>query len=190
MIIDTAYAAETASHTEATTEVAGASGGGIQSLGIDAKLLAAQIINFVILLLILRQFVYKPLMAILEKRRLDIERSLKQAEETEHRSQAMQVEHVQQIEKTKAEATAIIEKAKQAAEVMRVEMLEASRQESEKILARAQEEISRQKDKMLSEAKQDIGALVIAATEKIISKEIDASVQERLVAEAINGLKK
>jgi F-type H+-transporting ATPase subunit b len=158
-------------------------------LGVDGKLLAAQIVNFIILVLILRHFVYKPLMAMLEKRRTDIADSLKKVEEIEQRSQAMQAEHEKQMAKSKEEALAIIDKAKQAAETMRAEMLDVTKAENEKLLVRAQEDIAREKDKMLGEAKQDIGKLVIAASEKILQKELDEKTQERFIDEALNGIK-
>lgn len=201
MIISSAYAAESVEHetTAETVEMtttqaheAAASGGvsgGLQALGLDGKLLAAQIVNFIVLLLILRQFVYKPLMALLEKRRTDIETGLKQADEIKERYQEFQVEHAQRIEESKTEASAVIEKAKQAAEELRNEMLAATKAETEKMLTRTHDEIAREKDKMLGEVKQEVGRLVIAATEKIISKEIDEKIQDRLIDEVVDEVK-
>ena len=53
----------------------------LTKLGIDLKLLVAQIVNFLILLLVLYKFAYGPIVAMLEKRQKKIEKGLKEAEE-------------------------------------------------------------------------------------------------------------
>src|SRR3989344_4307849 len=55
------------------------------NLGINAKVLATQIINFAVLLLILQKFAYKPVVGMLEKRREEVERANKHASELEER---------------------------------------------------------------------------------------------------------
>jgi len=55
----------------------------MNGLGIDWQLLIAEIINFVILLLILKRFLYKPFLRLLEQRRVKIEEGIKKAEEAE-----------------------------------------------------------------------------------------------------------
>src|SRR3989344_888148 len=66
---------------------------GAQALGIDGKLLTAKIVNFIILVFVLRKFVYQPLLGLLEKRRQTIEERMKKAEEIETRFSAFKEEH-------------------------------------------------------------------------------------------------
>ena len=55
----------------------------ISQLGIDAKLLIAQVINFVVLLVVLYAFAYKPILKMLHKRTEKIEAGSKNAEKVE-----------------------------------------------------------------------------------------------------------
>lgn len=158
---------------------------GAQALGIDGKILIAQLINFVILLLILRHFVYKPLLSLLEKRRQTIEDSQSKAEEIQKQYAEFQVEHEKRIEKAKADANDIVEKAKTASETMRQETLATAQVEAENLITRAKEEIEREKERLMQELKGEIGSLVVAATSKIIGTEINSKKQSELIEEAI-----
>lgn len=188
--------ATNSAETHATTAVSdthaeeGGIAAGLKAIGLDGKLLIAQIINFVILLLLLRRFLYKPLVGLLEQRRETIEKSQKQAAEIEKRFADFQIEHQQRIEESKQEAVALVAKAKEAAESLRQETLKSTQAEAEKLLTRANQEISSQKEKMLKEAKSEIGQLVIAATEKILGQTMTKDTQEKLLKEALEGAKK
>lgn len=203
MIINKAYAAteedhstvaaETASEqhtTQATTEhTETPSTGGIAALGIDGKLLVAQIINFILLFLILRKFVYRPLLNLLEKRRADIEKSVDQAKSMDEHYAAFQIEHEKRIEEAQAQAALIIEQARIAGETLRKETQATANKETEKLLAKAHEEIAHEKEKMFTELKSDVGMLVIETAEKILGKEVDEKTQAKLVAEATEEVK-
>lgn len=176
--------------TEIPQPEASGIGAGLAALGIDGKLLAAQIVNFIVLLLILRKFVYGPLMKLLDKRREQIETNMKQAKEVEERYQSFQVEHAERIKESKAESATILNDAKRAAEVLKAETLAATQQEADKLLARTQDEIARQKEQMFADLKKEVGSLVIVAAEKILGKEIDAKTQAKLIDEAAGEVSK
>lgn len=177
--------AATTEHVEEPTGIAA----GVQALGIDGKLLLAQIINFIILLLILRKFLYGPLVGFMEKRRNDIAESLKKAEEIETRYQEFQVEHEKQRNEAKEEAAALIAEAKAAAEGIRQESLATTQAEAEKMLAKAAVEIEQQKATLLKELKKEVGSLVVAATEKIVSEKVADKLDADTIDEAIRKVK-
>lgn len=189
-LVDTAYAAETSHETTAATEESGGIAAGAQALGINGPALAAQILNFFILLFLLQRFLYRPLVGLLEKRRHQIETSLQQAEEMERRHAEFQVEHEARLTESKAEAAAIIEKATQAANQLRQETLATATAEADKLLVRTHEEIARQKEQLLQDLKQEVGSLVVAATAKVLGKNIDTDAQQQLVKEALAEVKK
>lgn len=186
VVIDQQHSSAATVHIEQPSGIAA----GVQALGLDGKLLAAQIINFVILALVLRQFVYKPLMGLLEKRRQTIEQSLTKAEEIEKQSALFSVEHQKRIEASKAEAAAMIDNAKKATDEMRAEIQTQAQADADRILSKAREEIANQKETMLIELKQEVGALVVSATAKILGKELDAKTQSKLIDEAVKEASK
>ncbi len=163
---------------------------GLAALGVDGKILAAQIINFIILVLVLRKILYKPLVNLIEQRRQTIEQSLSKAEELEKRSVSLAQEQAELREKAKAEARQIIDEAKQAAEQIRSETLLATQAETEKLLKKTETAISSQKEAMLGELKQEIGGMVANLTEKLIGQSLKPEVEKQLREQAMKEVTK
>lgn len=187
------FAAESeAVHETAVTTTEHESGGiaaGAQALGLNGVALAGQIVNFLILLFLLQRFLYRPLVGLLEKRRQEIETSVKQAAEMEERYADFQLEHEKRLTDAKAESAAIIERAKTAAEELRQETLAVTQKETETLLRRTQEEIARQKEQMMTELKGEIGSMVVLATSKVIGKQLDEKTQQELIKQALAEVK-
>lgn len=80
-------------------------------LGIDWRLLLSQAVNFFLLLLILRLFVYKPLVNVLKERRQKIEEGLAKAKEAEERLHEVDEIGRQKIRVAEDEAVTIFQKA-------------------------------------------------------------------------------
>jgi len=113
----------------------------IKNFGIDPILLIAQIVNFLIVLFILRKFLYKPVLSQLQKRQNTIKDGLKQAEEARIR-----LEKVQEDEKN------ILRKAQIEAK----KLLDDTKKESLIMLQRTEEQTKIQADRIIKEAKQQI----------------------------------
>lgn len=158
---------------------------GVKTLGIDAKLLAAQVINFFILLFLLQRFVYKPLVGLLEKRRSTIDESLQKAQEIERRYHASKLEQEEILKHSRTEAASIIEEAKEAAETLKGETLAKTREENEAMLAKAKAELERQRQAMLRELKHEVGSLVVSAVKKITLEVPSEKAREKFIKEAL-----
>lgn len=156
-------------------------------IDINATLIA-QIINFLLLVVILTKVAYKPLMKALEERKARIEDSIKQADSAKQEAEELKREYQEQLAKARAEAQNIVEKAARLAEQTREEILNAARAEHAKLLKEAQEEISRERERALAELRGEVVALSMAAATKIIEKNLDAETNSKLVADFINKL--
>ena len=154
-------------------------------LGIDWKLLIAQIVNFLVLLFILYRFAYKPVLAMLEKRTKKIERGLKDADAA-HKKLAESEERQKEIlRKARLEANVIVEKSHKQAEKAKSEIAAEAKTQAEKIIAGAKAEIGREKEKTISEIKSEIGGLVIAAAEKVIGEKMDEGKGRELIEKVL-----
>ena len=69
----------------------------LESLGIDWKMLVAQVVNFIILLLILRKFLFGPIVKLLDDRRKTIEKGLSDAKKPKSNSQRLIVTQRQKL---------------------------------------------------------------------------------------------
>jgi F-type H+-transporting ATPase subunit b len=153
----------------------------LTKLGIDWKLLIAQVVNFLVLLFVLWKFAYGPVLAMLDKRQKKIEKGLKDADEAHQKLAESEEKQKEILKKARTEAKEIIEKAHIQEEKSKSEMAAEAKAQAEKIIASAKDQIEQEKNKMLSEVKSEIGALVVSAAEKIIVEKIDEKKDKELV---------
>ena len=157
----------------------------LQKLGIDWRLLIAQIINFLILLLILYKFLYKPILHLLENRKEKIEKSLRDALKLEEELTKTKEFKEQELGKAKREAQQIIEQTQKNAETLGQELKEKTKKEVEKLVIEAKSRVAEEKEKMLTEVKKEATFLVVAAAEKVVGKIIDEKTQRKLIEETL-----
>lgn len=153
----------------------------ISKLGIDGKILLAQIVNFAILLFVLFKFVYRPVLDLLEKRSKKIEKGIHDAEEAGNRllqADKMKDEKIGQAER---EVGRLIEDARKDAETMKKELLAAAQAQSEDLLKRARLQMNEEKDKMMSDIKKEVTMIVVQATGRLLQREFSQTDQKRLL---------
>ena len=162
----------------------------IHKLGIEWKLLLAQIVNFVILLFLLNKFLYKPLIKFINNRRQKIIEGLEKAKKGEEEFKKIQELRERELAKIQKEAEVIIVKAKEIGDEKQQEILKEAEIKTRKIIEEAKNRIEIEKEKMLKEVREDIANLVITATEKILEEEIDKEKEQKLIGKALNELKR
>jgi len=155
------------------------------NLGINGKLLIAQIINFLILLFVLYKFAYGPILKMLEERTNKIEKGLKDADESHKKLAEIVQKEKEVMAEARKEAQAIIVKAEEQAKKNKEDIITESKTQSEKILADAQKKIEEEKNKMMVEVKGEIANLVVLATEKMIGEKMDTAKDKELIEKSI-----
>lgn len=155
----------------------------LDSLGIDFKILLAQIINFLLLLLILRKFLYGPIVGMLDKRKKSIEEGLKNAEDARLAVEKAQEDYEQKISAAVKEADKILTEAKNQAKNEAEQIVSAANKNSTEMIEKTKKQIETEKTRIISEAKRDLADLVIRATEKIIAKEPDKNSVKEVIDE-------
>jgi len=154
-------------------------------LGIDWKLLIAQIVNFLVLLFVLYKFAYGPILAMLEKRQKKIEKGLKDADEAHKKLVESEEKQKEILKHARTEAKDIVEKSRLQAEKSKSEIAASAKTQAEKILAGAKVEIEQEKQKTIAEIKSEIGGLVVAATEKILEEKIDGEKDKEIIEKSL-----
>lgn len=158
----------------------------LKDFGVEPILLLAQMVNFAILLFILKRFLYKPILKVLEERKNKIATSMKQSEQIQKKFEELDVKQQEILDNARNESAQIIDAAKSEAKTLANQIqIEASNQ-AEQALKRAQETLALEKQKMISEAKKEIVSVVTSATQKVIGKMMTKKDKDRLVTEAVN----
>lgn len=157
----------------------------LDKLGIDWRLLIAQLVNFLILVLILYKFLYKPLLKMLEGRKEKIEKGLRDAEQLGVELEKTKELQAAEIQKAKQEARVIVEEAEKRAEAAGAETKAKTKAEVEKLITVAKNQMIEEKAKMMIEIKKETAELVIAVAEKVVGKSIDTKTQQKLIEDSI-----
>jgi len=157
----------------------------VKTFHIDAGLLLAQLVNFLIVLVVLYKFAYKPILKTLNDRTGKIEKGLKDAEDAQIKLVEMEKKEKEILTKAKEEGQKIITAAEVVARNNKEELLAEAKVQSDKILTEAGKKIEEEKNKMIDEIKSEVAGLVVMATEKILDEKIDTSKDKDLIKKAI-----
>ena len=160
-----------------------------EKLGLDPKLLVAQAVNFILLLVILQKIGYKPILKMLNDRTEKIEKSLKQAKKIEEELQNTEETKIAEIKKAKIEAQEIIKEANELAEKKSQEMIERTKNKTQEIVASAKQEIQAEKESSINEAKKEIADISVQIAKKIIGNNFDANREKEAVNDVLTKIK-
>ena len=158
---------------------------GITDLGINLPVLLIQLVNFTFLLLVLRLFVYKPILKMLDERRERIREGLNAADRG--REQAIEAERraQEQIEEARREGQTIIQNAQQVSQRLQEDGRQQAQQQAEVLLERARSEIQLARDAAIAELRREFADLTISAAEKVIGQSLDRDAHQRLIEQAL-----
>ena len=150
-------------------------------LGLNPAWLLAQIINFALLLVILRAVAYKPVLNMLNTRKQKIQESLDYAESVKKQAAEQQKEFDRKLEEARREAQAAAAVAAQAGEKEREAILVQTREDARKMIEQAKEQIEYERKQMLAELRQEVVRLSLLAAQKVVSQSLDEQAHHRLI---------
>ena len=153
----------------------------LDALGINLKDLIFAVANFLILVLILGKFLYKPFLGILEKRKQTIEDAFTNADATNRKADEKYEAYTKKLARAEADSREIIKNARLKADDHANMIVEEAKAEAARIKLQAEKEAVREKEKALREVREQIGQLAILAAEQILEKEVAAEGQEEII---------
>ncbi len=152
-------------------------------LGINPAWLLAQIINFVLLIFILRAVAYKPIMNMLETRKQKVQESLEYAERVKRDAAEQQKEFDRKLEDARRDAQNAVAAAAQVGEKEREVILSQAREEASKIVAQAKEQIEFERKQLTADVREQVVSLSLLAAQRVVSTSLDERTHRRLVDE-------
>jgi F-type H+-transporting ATPase subunit b len=156
-------------------------------MNINATLLG-QTLAFVIFVAICWKYVWPPIIAIMEEREKRIADGLEAAKKADDSLEEAQLAFDQEINKAKAEAAEILEKANSRASQIVNDATEKAEVEAEKILSSASKTIENDVNKAKEELRQKMSELIIDTSEKILGNEISPEKHQELLQKAASEL--
>jgi F-type H+-transporting ATPase subunit b len=155
-----------------------------ETFGFDTKIFLSQVVSFVIVALVLRQFAYKPILAVLEERRQRIAEGLLNAEKIKQQLAEAEQRHAEILAKANVQAQKMIDDARESSGLIAERKQQEAVVAAEQIMAKAREASAIEHEKVMTELKRELGRLVVNTTAKVTGKVLTPEDQRRLQDEA------
>jgi F-type H+-transporting ATPase subunit b len=146
------------------------------------------LINLLLLFLIIKKFLYRPVKRTLKKRQEEIDSQYKQAQTANEEAQTAKQEWELQLESAQSQANDILEQATEQANVRSEKIVSDAKEKAIGIISRAETEAQLEKKKAQAQIKEQIVAVSTALTEKMLEREINAKDHSRLIDSAIDTI--
>lgn len=161
----------------------------MEALGLNLGYLFVQIFNFAIIFLVLRAWIFKPVLGLLEKRRESIAKGLEDARVAAEARANAEKEAQAIIAKAQSEANEKIREATERAEMAAIDV----RAEADAEIAEAKEaalaETEQERNRVLADVRGQIATLSMAAAQRLVGEALDEQRQRALIDEFFSGVK-
>jgi F-type H+-transporting ATPase subunit b len=161
----------------------------MDALGLNLGYLIVQILNFGILVVVLKAWVYDPIFNLLERRREAIAQGLEDARVAAEARENAEKEAQDVLNEAQVKASHTVREATERAEQQRREILAQAESEASERREEALEEVERERERILSEVRGQVAALAMAAAQKLIGESLDQQRQRALIDEFFSGVK-
>ncbi len=160
----------------------------MEALGVNFGYILIFALSFGIMYVVLRAWVFKPLLGVMEKRRMAIARGLEDARVAADARANAEKEANRIITEAQTRAAEVIREATARAEKVEQETRAQAQSEIDKAHQTAAAELEIERNRMLGELREQIASLAIAAAQKLIAENLDEHRQRRLVNEFFSGI--
>lgn len=154
----------------------------MELVSIDPGTIIFTIINTLIIFLIIRVFLWKPVMKMMDKRNELAAAEITEAEKAKESAKAAEKEYTEKLADAKAEAAEIMKQATLRAQAREEEIISEANKKAAEIRAKAEEAIERDKKRVMNEIKDEISDIVILAATKVVEKEISEKDNEAIIS--------
>ena len=141
----------------------------------------AQLLNFFLQIWLFKKFLFKPVKAILEKRRSEVEKTYSDADEAMNIAKTAKDEYEAQLKNARVDAEEITARTVASAQQRSTEIIEAARAEANLTLQKAEKAIELDRQKAMLEARKEISGMAVELASKLISKEISEEDNQALI---------
>lgn len=156
----------------------------LSSLGIEWKLIIAQIVNFGILVFILYKLVYKPLLSALDSRVAQVKEVAEKTSSIDSKLEEIKSLEEETLAEARKAGAKIIKETEEAASKLKARLESEAVAEAAKLIKEAEARIKADQDKQNASLKAEIKDLVATAIEATIGKYLNDDAKKKLADEA------
>lgn len=160
----------------------------LNQFGVNPMLLAAQVVNFLLLLFILKKFAYGPILKVLDQRKKTIADSLKNAEEIQKQLALTEEAKEKILGEAFKDAQKIKDDVKKEMDVFKEEMRVQTELQGQQIIKKSEENAKAEDEKMREKLMTSFAEIVGVAMEKVSGKSFSKKDKQDIIAREIKNL--
>src|SRR5258705_4565822 len=146
----------------------------------------ASIVNFLVLLYLLRRFMWGPITAILDQRAAKIREGLELTENARREREQLKQEVEKTVGEARREAAAIAERTTKAAEAAAADIRTQAKAEADRIREKGREDAQQLHDQALAQLRTEVASMVVLAASRILGKEISPEQHRALIERSLD----
>ena len=144
------------------------------------------IVNFLVLLYLLRRFMWGPIMATLDSRAAKIREGLELTESARREREQLKQEVEKTLAEARREAAAMAERTTKAAEAAAADIRTQAKAEADRIREKGREDAQHLHDQALAQLRTEVASMVVLAASRILGKEINAEQHRALIERSLD----
>jgi len=144
------------------------------------------IVNFLLLLYLLRRLLWGPITSMLANRAAKIREGLAMAEEAKAERERIKSEVERLLADARRDAQAIAERMTKAAEAAAGEIRMEAKKEADRIRERGREEAQQLHDQALAQLRSELAGMVVLAASRVLGREVDAEQHRALIERSLD----
>ncbi|HSO92890.1 MAG TPA: F0F1 ATP synthase subunit B [Candidatus Dormibacteraeota bacterium] len=147
--------------------------------------LLVQVLAFIVLMLLLARYLYRPIQQVLEARTKRIEEGLKAADEAKREREAAGRDYEKRLDEARREGQALIEHVTARSDQLRKELEAKAREQADAMIEKARSEIQQERKRAVEDLRRQVGDLAVLAAGRVIGENLDAQKHKQLIDRAI-----
>ena len=146
------------------------------------------LVNTVVLFLVLKHFLFQPVMKMITERQKEIDDMYSEADAARSNAKAMESEYQEKLSVAAQTGERLVKEAVARGQSREEEILRQANAEANAIREKAAADIAMEKKKAINDAKDEISGMAVAIAEKVVGRELSSADHTDLVDAFINGL--
>lgn len=160
----------------------------MENLGVDGKLLLAQIVNFLLFFYLVRRFIVKPFMAFLDKEKMrekEKESSLSKIKKSEEQ---LVLQEQKLKEKARKELDTVLEQAKVDGKLIREDIMKQAEKDAEEVKVRMKKQLEEERERLYKEIKEKIADVSMDLVTEGLKETLDADTKKKVTDRILRNI--
>lgn len=157
-------------------------------LGVNPWTALLTLANTIALFLVLKKFLFKPVMKMIEDRQQEIDTMYDEADKAKENAKTIQAEYEQKLSVATETSEKMVKEAVARGKDREEEIIRQARADAAAIMDKASANIAQEKKKALNDAKDEISGIAMSIAEKVVGRQLNDADQSELIDQFINEL--